>query len=503
MTAMNELLATLAAKAHEHQLVPFLGAGCSLGHVKVDWDGISHVMSARLPPSPSKSNAEISEDFVVAHGHGALCDLLGEHLLIRAFHDEHGTIPLQVLALELRSAYTTNQDNVLEVAAAHYGRPIVVVSTLEDLRKVRPGDRILYKFHGSLEHPETVVFTESQYQARMAAPDHFMDIRLRSDLLTKSLLFVGYSFRDPNLRALIKELAARFPGSLPGSYLIAYRWSDDLRMLCEEYGVECVDPAAHITSPSDDLDSNLEMFLRELCEKTFSLSTSDELEEMFRPKKPVPARIAIRCEVEAMASLASSGAESSLAVFRGTCDRTSIPESLRTVVSEALVQIIRRSRPEHHGQLQGTLLNLNLPIIAMLAPAGAYLAYANRLPEAALSVHMPPGNSWPQPLLPVAAAVAVQFLRLWNEPISDNFYSRSSQWFDRFWPQLPEPLKAYVRPWIAAAWGQRHTIYEQPIARAERIAALNKHPLVVPKSYGEIFSDLMAALPKQFPTPRE
>jgi hypothetical protein len=500
---MNKLLTTLAAKAHEHQLVPFLGAGCSLGHVKVDWDGIAQVMSARLPTSSSKSNAEISEDFVVAHGHGVLCDLLGDYLLISAFDDEQGTIPLQILALELRATYTTNQDNVLEVAAAHYGRPIVVVSTLEDLRQVRPGDRVLYKFHGSLEHPETLVFTESQYQARMAAPDHFLDIRLRSDLLTKSLLFVGYSFRDPNLRALLKDLATRFPGSLPGSYLIAYKYSDDLRKLCDEYGVECVDPAAHIASASEDLGRNLEMFLRELCERTFSLSTSDELEEMFRPKKPVPARIAIRCQVEAMASLAASGAESALAAFRGTCDRTTIPESLRPMVSEALVQIIRRSRPEHHGQLQGTLLNLNLPVVTMLGPVGAYLAYANRLPEAPLSVHMPPGNSWPQPLLPVAAAVAVQFLKLWNEPISDNFYSRSSQWFDRSWSELPESLRAYVRPWIATAWAQRHTIYEQPIARAERIAALNKHPLVAPKLYSEIFSDLMAGLPKQFPTPRE
>jgi hypothetical protein len=79
---MNKLLTTLAAKTHEHQLVPFLGAGCSLGHVKVDWDGIAQVMSARFQSSSSKSNAEISEDFVVANGHRVLCDLLGEYLLI-------------------------------------------------------------------------------------------------------------------------------------------------------------------------------------------------------------------------------------------------------------------------------------------------------------------------------------------------------------------------------------------------------------------------------------
>jgi hypothetical protein len=64
---MTHLLPELASKAHAHQPLPFLGAGCSLGHVNVDWDGIANLMAARLTSPPSGSNAEISEAFVREH----------------------------------------------------------------------------------------------------------------------------------------------------------------------------------------------------------------------------------------------------------------------------------------------------------------------------------------------------------------------------------------------------------------------------------------------------
>ena len=502
-TLMSELIRHLAAKAHEHQLVPFIGAGCSLGHVQVDWDGITQVMASCLTPQPSGTNAQIAEAYVRSFGERALAELLAQHLLLKEFQDERGTIPLEILALELRALYTTNQDNVFELAAERYGRPIVVVSTLEDLRKVRSGDRILYKFHGAIEHPESLVFTDSQYRIRMNSTDHFMDIRLRSDLLTKSLLFVGYSFRDPNVKVLLQELQTRFPKSLPGSYLIAHQWSQDLHELCANFGVECVDPAANIGAPSTDATENLGEFLGTLCEETLALYTSAELDNLLTPKRPVPARVAIRRQIETIATLASTGAAGALTAFRGTCDRTIIPLAFQATVSGALVEIIQRSAPEQDGEIKGALFNLQIRVTEILKPAAAYLAFANRIPAQALSVHVPPGNVLPSSLLPVAAAIAVQLLLIWKEPISDNFYSRSSQWFDQHWVNLTDELKGFVRPWIAKAWASRHTIYENPIARAERLGALNKQPLFLAKTYNEINHDLIESLQKLFPTPFE
>ena len=203
----SELIERLAAKAHDHRLVPFIGAGCSLGHVSVDWDGICQEMAGaiNLGSGQRLSNPEVAEEYVKVHGNAGLAQLLGDRLLLRDFDDGRDTIPLQVLALELRALYTTNQDNVYELAAAKYGRPVRAIATIDDLAEVRPGDRVLYKFHGSLDHPDTLVFTDSQYKARLASTDFFMDVRLRSDLLTKNLLFIGYSFRRSEHQGVVRR----------------------------------------------------------------------------------------------------------------------------------------------------------------------------------------------------------------------------------------------------------------------------------------------------------
>ncbi|MGA7725583.1 MAG: SIR2 family protein [Opitutaceae bacterium] len=238
MASKSKLLCDLAAKAHEHRLVPFVGAGCSLGHIPVNWDQIAAEMARAMPGCTETDNMKIAEAYASAFGDDGFAAFLRDRLLIATYDDARGATPLQILALELRSVYSTNQDNVLERAAEKYGRPRVVVSTLEELATVRPGDRILYKFHGSLDHPETLVFTASQYQKRIATPDHFMDIRLRSDLLAKRFLFIGYSFRDPNIQELFKEMAKRFPAALPGSLLLAYQWTPELDDLCNVNNVD-------------------------------------------------------------------------------------------------------------------------------------------------------------------------------------------------------------------------------------------------------------------------
>jgi hypothetical protein len=505
MSTKSDLLLRLAAAARDHKLVPFVGAGCSLGHVRVDWDEITAAMAQEMPGCVASSNWDVAEAYAQMFGNRVFANLLRRYLLIDSLDDSRGTTPLQILALELRSVYSTNQDNVLERAAEKCGRPRVVVSTLDDLATVRPGDRILFKYHGALDHPDTLVFTAAQYRNRMANPDHFMDIRLRSDLLTKKFLFIGYSFRDPNIKELFKEMKVKFSAALPGSFLLAYNWSADLDGLCRAHGVTCVDPASHIGTPAIDPSRNLEAFLRELCTETFRLTTAAQLEDFTNPILPPAIRVAIREQVEPMLETAlSSNSATGIATFRGVCDGVEIPESLQPLVANAIVEIIRKATPDQLGDLTGALFNLRLAPASMLEPVSAFLAFVNRVQSnGALFLHSPPGNSWPRQLLPVAAARAIQLLDEWKEPITDNFYASASHWFDDNWAAIPDEFKATVRQVVASAWARRHTIYEQPIDRAERLARLAHRPNFSTKPFAEIRSDLFAMLPKQFLSPRE
>ena len=64
----------------------------------------------------------------------------------------------------------------------------------------------------------------SEHHENRSVKNNFLDIRLKSDLLAKNLLFVGYSFRDPNIQCLFAELHTVFGGKLPPAYMIALNY---------------------------------------------------------------------------------------------------------------------------------------------------------------------------------------------------------------------------------------------------------------------------------------
>ena len=99
--------------------------------------------------------------------------------------------------------YTTNYDNFLERALALAGRSPVTVATETHIAGVRSGRPQVVKFHGDLNNPDRMVITESDYEKRLAFGTA-MDFRLRADVLGRAVLFLGYSFRDPNVAYLFR-----------------------------------------------------------------------------------------------------------------------------------------------------------------------------------------------------------------------------------------------------------------------------------------------------------
>ena len=116
----------------------------------------------------------------------------------------HSPILNALAALKLCPLYyTTNYDNFLERALALAGRSPVTVATETHIAGVRSGRPQVVKFHGDLNNPDLMVITESDYEQRLAFRTA-MDFRLRADVLGRAVLFLGYSFRDPNVAYLFR-----------------------------------------------------------------------------------------------------------------------------------------------------------------------------------------------------------------------------------------------------------------------------------------------------------
>jgi hypothetical protein len=139
--------------------------------------------------------------------------------------------------------YTTNFDDFIERSLALNNVKYRAVAIEEHMRR-DPNTTEVIKFHGDWNHPDRMVLTESDYERRMEFKE-VMDLRLWSDFLNRSVLFLGYSFRDPNVAYLfrqVKERLAGLPNTSSGrrAYIVVQDPSQFERRLFQERNIEVV-----------------------------------------------------------------------------------------------------------------------------------------------------------------------------------------------------------------------------------------------------------------------
>lgn len=167
-----------------------------------------------------------------------------------------------IVRLNFPLIYTTNFDFWLERAYKHHGRDFIKIANVGDFTRIRPGVPQIVKLHGDFEDDDSLVFTESSYFDRMAfeAP---LDIKLRGDLIGRSILFIGYSLSDLNVRLLLHKLHKQWEQSpyaavRPKIYLHLDRPNPVQQRVLESRGI------TPIVSDADDRGAGLSSFLTEL-----------------------------------------------------------------------------------------------------------------------------------------------------------------------------------------------------------------------------------------------
>jgi len=122
---------------------------------------------------------------------------------------------------------TTNYDRWLEFAHDAFGVKYDKIASVADLVSVTDGRRQIMKFHGDFDADESIVLDETSYFRRLDF-DTPLDIKLRNDVLGSSVLFIGYSLSDLNIRLLFYRLTEMWGRSAlatarPKSYVFMNR----------------------------------------------------------------------------------------------------------------------------------------------------------------------------------------------------------------------------------------------------------------------------------------
>lgn len=486
----------IAKQLAQHKLVPFFGAGVSSEHLGGVWRDISDAMADKLllPAADRTDFLSVAEKYEQKFGKDGLCKFLSEKLLAKDFDDAKGRNHLLLLSFAAGVLYTTNQDNLFELAAIKKGRPHHVVVELGDLGTLLPGEFALVKYHGDLNKPDSVIFTRSSYQRRIADVDHFLNIRMRSDLLAKGFLFVGYSFNDPNVRLLFEEVHAAFRGKTPQSHLIAYRYDPVMDELTKKFGVRIINPLDEFPKAVNNAEA-FELFLSALNKKVVEHKVAAEIDTIFRPVIRTSPRVATTYDVDAVVAVVKNGDfQSGLSGFRANFDRTVVPDDQYDRVDQTFRALADQAKTVSDLQaLAAALFNLHLPPTHIMNGAAGIIIAVNRInPSDNFLPFMLMCPAAPDYVMALAAAAAVAEIKGKGGKINEAFRINAMQWLLSF-DRMPDNLKEMVRQQMQVAWRDGGGPLPPHI--------LGKNSLLPIKTFAELNKDLQSMIPKQFTKP--
>lgn len=203
----------LAVDAAAGRLVIFAGAGVSAGAGLPTWTGLLADLADRvgvtdgeraaLDRFPMLDRANLLRNRCAEKGMdigAAIC----ERLSTRWFSLAHSLLA----GLPVAEFVTTNYDDLLERASVAAGNSPAILP----YQPVSNASRWILTLHGSCAHPDDIVLTREDY-LRYADRRAALGAIVQAMLITRHMLFVGFSLTDDNFHRIVDEVRKALHGS--------------------------------------------------------------------------------------------------------------------------------------------------------------------------------------------------------------------------------------------------------------------------------------------------
>jgi hypothetical protein len=264
-------LVKLASAVRGKRAILFAGAGVSMSVGLPSWAQLIDHMRRDLGLAESVSSwtyQTLAEYYRLQHGSiGPLRSWMDRTWTVSAERVRESRIHQLIVELDFPIIYTTNYDNNLELAYQLHGKPFVKVANTSDIVNADAGLPQIVKFHGDFDDDESLVIAETDYFKRLAFESP-LDVKFKSDAFGRTLLFVGYSMSDLNIRLTLFRLWQTWRESgrerdRPASYVFTARADPVQDAVLENWGIsvlhqEAPDPAESmlrfLTSLKDAVD---------------------------------------------------------------------------------------------------------------------------------------------------------------------------------------------------------------------------------------------------------
>jgi hypothetical protein len=262
----NDVPPRLIEAVHKQNLVLLVGAGISAQAAEAfpNWNQLLLDLKHRALASGYISQVDSQEvDTLIGRGQPLMA---AEALRYSLPPDEYESVleekfnPPGVRPAEIHKALfrlrpqlilTTNYDRLLEDAYAEEYRRTPQVVTYKDAANVQrylqsgrfADDRpVIFKLHGTIDGPEDIVLSERDYRQLIYRQPGYRLV-LSAIFLTQTVLMIGFSFADPELRLLLEALRESLKSRSHPDYAFLPRESAgplEMRRLRDDFGVQVI-----------------------------------------------------------------------------------------------------------------------------------------------------------------------------------------------------------------------------------------------------------------------
>jgi Sir2- and TIR-associating SLOG family/SIR2-like domain len=220
MAARERFLKEFPKAVADDAAAIFVGAGVSIGAGYPSWKELLQDIGEEL----GVRSSDVLD--LAALAQWSISRSAGKTRILTVIRNEVGAdkpvpVPLEVIArLPIRNIWTTNYDRLIERAFGAIGRPIDTISASSDLAiRTRPGAARLYKMHGSVDRLDDIVISTDDYELYRNKRGAFLPL-LQAHMTSFSILFVGLSFTDPNIRHVLSLIRETFHTAPPEHFAI-------------------------------------------------------------------------------------------------------------------------------------------------------------------------------------------------------------------------------------------------------------------------------------------
>lgn len=216
----------------EENVAIFAGAGMSAGAGFVNWADLLRPIALELELDVDKEHDLVALAQYHCNSNSSNRSQLNQRLIEEFSRSAHETENHRILCrLPIKTYWTTNYDKLIENSLVNIGKIPDVKYTRAHLVTTKPKrSAIVYKMHGDVDHPNDAVLTKDDYEKYHVKMDQYLSA-LKGDLISKTFIFIGFSFTDPNLDYILSRVRVSYENNSRRHYCFIKRIQQNINEL--------------------------------------------------------------------------------------------------------------------------------------------------------------------------------------------------------------------------------------------------------------------------------